>query len=274
MRDKKRSIFILTFLILGLLVPELALSAGEQKNFHPLIGIPAPLDKESIAVNAAYVNAVIAAGGIPILIPQSENREAFANVMNLIDGLLLTGGEDLDPKLYNTPPSIRLETVNKDRDQFEWAILKMAVERKLPVLGICRGHQLITIYFGGLLYQDLPSEFDKPVCHRINASQPYTCQHEVTLEPGCSLEKIYGVKTITVNSQHHQAVKKLPPDFKSAAKSSDGGIEALHSDRFPMILSVQWHPEQLLQKGDSSSLRLFNAFIDLARKWHSSQNNR
>lgn len=249
-------------------------SAEEKEVFRPLIGIPAPLAEKSISVDAAYVNAIVAAGGLPILIPQSENSKAFLKVMDLIDGLLLIGGEDLNPELYAERPSLRLETVNKNRDQFEWSILKGAVERKLPLLAICRGHQLITVFFGGTLYQDIPSEFEKPISHRTLNAKPYTCRHEVFFEPDCRLEKIYGVKTMTVNSQHHQSVKKIPSDFKPVAKTSDGGIEALESDRYPMILSIQWHPEQLLQEGDSLSGRIFAAFIDLARKKHSPGKNR
>ena len=204
-----------------------------------------------VSVQTTYTESISSAGHLPIVLPSQTNRSAVAKMLETVDVLLLCGGEDVAPARYGAEPSPRLGTVNLKRDAWEFLLLDEAVKRRLPVVGICRGCQVINVYFGGTLWQDLPSERPGDIVHR---SKEY---HPIRIEPDSRLAKCLGVNGIDVNTMHHQAVKKLAPGFKAVAFAPDGVVEAIESDTMP-IAGVQFHPEKLLiNNGRSEFKKLF-----------------
>ena len=177
--------------------------------------------------------------------------------MSKLDVLILTGGEDVDPARYKTPKSPKLGKVNAPRDDFDFRLLAAARRRNLPVIGICRGCQLMNIAFGGTLWQDLPSEFPvKDVQHR-------NVHHRISIEPNSRFARVMGVTNALVNSYHHQAVKDLAPDFRIVAKSPDGVVEAIECDTYPAI-GVQFHPEKMIcDEKDDSLAEFFRNLLSL-----------
>ena len=204
-----------------------------------------------VLVQTTYTESVSSAGHMPIVLPAQTNRAAVARMLESLDVLLLCGGEDVDPARYGADPSPLLGEVNLKRDAWEFMLLDEAVKRRLPVVGICRGCQLINVYFGGTLWQDLPSERPGEIVHRSKELHP------IRIEPGSRLAKCLGTDRTDVNTFHHQAVKKLATGFKAVAFAPDGVVEAIESETMP-IVGVQFHPEKLLvNKGRSEFKKLF-----------------
>ncbi len=215
-------------------------------------------EENSVSVQATYTEAVSAAGNKPFVLPAQTNRVAVARMLESVDVLLLCGGEDVAPARYGAEPSPMLGKVNLKRDEWEFLLLDEAVKRRLPVFGICRGCQLINVYFGGTLWQDLPSERPGEIVHRS------TDLHSIRIEPGSRLAKCLGTDRIDVNTSHHQAVKKLAPGFKATAFAPDGVVEAIENETLP-IAGVQFHPEKLLvQNGRREFTGLFANLLGLA----------
>ena len=202
----------------------------------------------SVSVQATYVDAFARAGNTPLVLPAETNREVVARMLASVDVLLLCGGEDVDPSRYKTKPSPRLGEVNLRRDAWEWLLLDEAVKRRLPVIGICRGCQLINVYFGGTLWQDLPTERPGPVVHRGKGG------HAVQVVAGSRLAGCLGSTNLMVNTSHHQAVKDLAPGFRVTAVAPDGVVEAIESDVLPVV-GVQFHPEKLFVKKGRKEFR-------------------
>ena len=234
----------------------------------PIIGIT--LDSEPpggysnfpwYAARANYCSAVGRAGGLPMLLP---HEPGLANdYLGRIDGLIVTGGDfDIDPALFGATQ--RHETVRtKDlRTGFEIAMIRGALARDLPILGICGGQQLLHVVLGGTLIQHIPAEVPGALPHE----QPNPRDepgHDVRVEPGTLLAEIVGAETLPVNSSHHQAAKDAPAAVTVNARAPDGVIEGIESSRSRFCLGVQWHPEFLLSAGDT---RIFAAFIGAARE--------
>ena len=210
-----------------------------------------------ITVNASYADAVARGGNVPLVIPRFGTDVQFDVLMSKLDVLILTGGEDVDPARYKTPKSPKLGKVNAPRDDFDFRLLAAARRRNLPVIGICRGCQLMNIAFGGTLWQDLPSEFPvKDVQHR-------NVHHRISIEPNSRFARVMGVTNALVNSYHHQAVKDLAPDFRIVAKSPDGVVEAIECDTYPAI-GVQFHPEKMIcDEKDDSLAEFFRNLLSL-----------
>ena len=180
-----------------------------------------------------YAQGVIAAGGVPVILPLSLDP---AEIIPRLDGLLMSGGADIDPKRYGAEPEPELQSIEPARDEFELKILELVYERELPVAGICRGLQILNVHAGGSLYQDVPP-------HSVRDKAPSTRVHDITTEKGSILEKLYGEK-LEVNSLHHQSIKTLGKDFSASATSNDGIVEGIEHSQLP-IVAVQWHPEML-----------------------------
>lgn len=215
-------------------------------------------DANSVSAQTTYTEAVSTAGHKPFVLPAQTNRATVARMLESVDALLLCGGEDVDPARYGAEPSPRLGKVNLKRDAWEFLLLDEAVKRRLPVIGICRGCQLINVYFGGTLWQDLPSERPGEIVHRSKELHP------IRIEPGSRLAKCLGTDRTDVNTLHHQAVKKLAPGFKATAFAPDGVVEAIESETLP-VAGVQFHPEKLLvNKGRSEFKKLFADLIGWA----------
>ena len=206
-----------------------------------------------ISVQTTYADAFARAGNTPLVLPAETNRAVVARMLASVDVLLLCGGEDVDPSRYKTKPSPRLEEVNLRRDAWEWLLLDEAVKRRLPVIGICRGCQLINVYFGGTLWQDLPSERPGEVVHRGKEA----C-HDVRIVADSRLARSLGLNSSKVNTIHHQAVRDLAPGFRAVAFAADGVVEAIESDALPVV-GVQFHPEKLFVLKDRNEFRVLFA---------------
>ena len=222
-----------------------------------------------------YVRAVRKAGETPVVICRTDDAAALRKVVSGVDLLILAGGEDVDPARYGEKPSPKLGGVNAVRDDFEWKLLEIAVGMEKPVLGICRGVQMMNVFFGGSLYQDIPSEFPAAASENHNCGEWTTGKrkylHEIAIAPNSRLAAACGVTGAKVNSAHHQCVKRLAPGFRIAAKSSCGIIEAIESERYPAA-GVQFHPEVLSADNDDAVCnRLFRNLAVFTGKKKSNQ---
>lgn len=211
-------------------------------------------------VNSAYVRSVLAAGGIPIILPPAIGAASAAWVLPAIDGLLLSGGEDIAPSLYGQEPHAALGEVDAERDMFELALFAMARQRGLPILGICRGFQLINVGLGGTLWQDLPSERPGTVNHDAKGARDARA-HEVRIEPGSAVAQALGTTRLDVNSFHHQGVRELAPSLTASGWSGDGLVEAFEQVDEGWIVAAQWHPEEMYGDPAAADLGLFRTLV-------------
>ena len=195
-------------------------------------------------MNSPYIRAIEAAGGLPVLFPAVSDERAAVSYAEMIDGLLIPGGQDIAPVLYGQDPSPHVVYSLADTDRLEMALIHEADRRGLPVFGICRGMQLINVAFGGSLIQDVCAEIPGAIGHRQDMSIRSELTHHVSVEEGSLLFELLGSSECLVNSFHHQAVKSAASGFHISACSSDGIAEAMErEDR--RIYAVQWHPEEL-----------------------------
>ncbi|MBR4172207.1 MAG: gamma-glutamyl-gamma-aminobutyrate hydrolase family protein [Kiritimatiellae bacterium] len=219
---------------------------------------------ENVTCKNTYSHAIYAAGGIPFVLPATTNAEEVARILGKVDALVLCGGEDVAPARYKTAPAPKLEAVNLKRDAWEYALLDEAVKHRLPVVGTCRGLQIINVYFGGTLWQDLPTERKSNVKHRHTGDGKYVT-HPIAMEPGSRISSLFdGATNAVVNSRHHQAVKDLAPGFRITARATDGVVEAIESETLP-IAAVQFHPEVHFSRyGQREFLAFFRRILDWA----------
>lgn len=230
---------------------------------RPLIGISTDVNPKRTAVNTAYVQAVILSGGIPYMIPVTDNVEVLRQIVSRLDGIVLTGGEDIQPAYYGELPHEKLEEISPARDTFDLMVLKMAADRNIPILGICRGLQLMNIAFGGTLYQDLPTQHPSAINHR--QKEPGTTPtHPASIVKGSQLAEITGKEELQVNTFHHQAIRRLAPEFKVTAWAPDSVVEAIEAYPVRQMLGVQFHPEIFTAAGDTTMRKLFKFLINKA----------
>lgn len=224
-------------------------------------------DAERAGVNAAYVRSVVQAGGVPVILSQLAGAGAAARALDGCEGLILTGGEDVHPRHYGADPHPALRAVDSERDRFEIALVAAARARRLPVLGICRGIQVINVALGGTLWQDLPSERPGPVEHDSDADRTARA-HPVRLAERSRAAAALGVTSLVANSFHHQAVRDLAPGLVASGWSPDGLIEAVESPPGdPWLLAVQWHPEERHADTGAPDRGLFRALVREAARW-------
>jgi putative glutamine amidotransferase len=210
-------------------------------------------EKDRVSVLATYTTACTLAGNTPLVLPATTNRAVAARMLASVDVLLLCGGEDVAPRRYKAKPSPQLGKVNLRRDAWEFLLLDEAVKLRMPVIGICRGCQLINVYFGGTLWQDLPSERPGVVVHRGKGAH-----HDIQIVAGSRLERSLGLNGSRVNTIHHQAVRDLAPGFRAVAFAADGVVEAIEGESLPVV-GVQFHPEKLFVLKDRNEFRVLFA---------------
>lgn len=217
-------------------------------------------DKDSLWMLPGYMNSIEQCDALPIMLPLTEDPDMLDRALALCDGLLLTGGHDVDPALYGRDMLDLCGTLCSPRDKMEAYLLKKALEKDMPVFGICRGVQFMNAFLGGTLYQDLPAQHPSDEDHHMAA--PYDrVAHNVTIQPGTMLADILGIPVYGVNSCHHQGVEILAPGTVAAAVADDGLVEALEVKGKKFALGVQWHPEFSYQK-DPLALKLIRAFVE------------
>ena len=251
------------------------MSSEAKKERKPIIGINGmrwpdgaeemfTMDKTQIH----YIRAVQKSGGIPITLPVLEefDPETIERQIELIDGLLIQGGIDVDPSLFGEERKPELDITDIQTDKFILELIRQAKERKMPIFGICKGIQILNVAYGGTLYQDLKYAGLESDSHRQKASDICNYKHVIKVEPNSLLSKLLPNKdSLSVNSFHHQAIKDIAKGFSVDAKSEDGIIESIHlNDENHWIFAVQFHPEQLIRQNDDF-IPIFNEFIKQAK---------
>jgi putative glutamine amidotransferase len=196
--------------------------------------------RERVALNTAYVNALMRVGLVPLIVPPILDPEAACAALDRVQGLVLTGGEDVEPGRYGAKPHAKLGETDRARDAVELALIAGAERRRLPVLAICRGIQILNVALGGTLYQDLASERPGRVDHADTRAR-----HALRIEPGTLLHRTLETVDATVNTRHHQAIRELAPALRPTGWAQDGVIEGVErkDPAAPWTLAVQWHPE-------------------------------
>ncbi len=221
-------------------------------------------NKESLWLLPHYMNMLEDSHAMPIMLPLTQDKEILAKYFDLCDGILLTGGHDVSPSIYNEIVKPKCGKACLIRDNMESFLLSKAIEEDKPLLGICRGLQLMNAALGGTLYQDLLSEFSKEINHTMKA--PYNrLVHNVSVIANTPLADIFVSDTLEVNSYHHQGIKDLSPQLKAMAIAEDGLIEAAYYPNKKFILGVQWHPEHLFGQEEHCTA-LVQAFVDACKK--------
>lgn len=238
----------------------------------PLIGITAETfssgygpepDRLGQGTLTTYLHAVRGAGGLPVIIPLTVAGADLRALAARLDGILLTGGGDLDPALFGEAPHPQLGRVDADRDTLEIELTRLALAAGQPLLGVCRGAQVLNVALGGTLYQDLPSEYGPGLLRHAHPVKDFPREHQahpVQVEEESLLARVLGVPVARVNSRHHQAIKTVAPGLVVTARAPDGVIEGVERPDHPFALAVQWHPENLQAQPEMKAL--FVKFVE------------
>ncbi len=248
--------------------------------FHthrPIIGVPCLLGIAFFAQNDAwfpkiygnvieYLQAIEAAGGAPLLIHLTTNGEVLERLYQQIDGLLLAGGEDIDPARYGAPRHPKLGDPDPLQDDVEITLTQWAIRDGKPVLAICRGIQLLNVALGGTLYQDIPAEIEGALNHNESTDRKDMAHlaHPIVIERGARLADLLGATEVMVNTLHHQALRDVAPALRVTARAPDGVIEAVEAVSPAWVVGVQCHPEMLWNNADPRWARVFQAFVQEA----------
>jgi putative glutamine amidotransferase len=237
---------------------------------RPVIGLPtvpiaaAERRPPRFGINQAYVRALSQAGAAPLLIPLLDDNEQLRSIYERLDGIVFPGGEDVDPQAYGEERIADLNIIEPSRDRVELRLAQWAYDDDIPVLGICRGQQLLNVAYGGTLYQDLLHQQATSFQHaQKDGRQRSDLMHRVVIDPDSMLAQLIDETEVKVNSLHHQAVKEPAPRLRVTAKAEDGVIEALESGDRRFLLAVQWHPEEIADLDWVK--RLFRGFVKAAQ---------
>jgi gamma-glutamyl-gamma-aminobutyrate hydrolase PuuD len=245
---------------------------------RPIIGITSrkvpffdhdkPYPRYGVAI--AYCEAVEAAGGTPIILPLTQERSVLDATFQLLDGLLVPGGLDVHPRHYGEEPHRKLGGVDPLRDLTELHLVGRALREDMPVLGVCRGHQVLNVAAGGTLFQDIHAQVGESCLRHFQDTAEEWPSHSIEIHAGTRLRDLVGEERVWINSYHHQAVKDLAPSFRVSATAPDGVVEAIESTAHTYVLGVQWHPELLLGNLDFN-LALFRSHVEAAGRFRAAR---
>jgi putative glutamine amidotransferase len=239
---------------------------GYYMNKHEAakLGVYGAFDRDFGVASYDYTRSVERAGGIPVVLPIMETN-LLDSLLDRLDGLLLTGGTDINPLYYGEAPTPFLGRTEEERDAFELEIAKRALTRNMPIFGICRGLQLLNAAMGGSLHQDLQQSLGQDVLHAHIQFRKWQAAHEVALEMGSRLHQLAGRDRLAVNSLHHQAIHRLGDGLMITARADDGVVEAVESASHTAVFAVQWHPEMMAERDRTQQL-LFDHFVNCSNR--------
>lgn len=239
----------------------LASCASTNSELPVYVGLTGQTVGTRVAVNTTYVQAVLKAGGMPVILPPVKDEATAAALLEHVSGILFTGGDDIDPHYYGEEVINDSVEIDADRDTSDLIYASLALKMQMPILSICRGEQLINVALGGSLYQDMPSQFTDTLYAHRQCFDPEK-YHKVTLDPDSRIASILGTTTLMTNSNHHQSVKVLAPGLKLVGTTADGVVEAYEGNADGLdVIAVQWHPEVQFRDGDELSLNIFKDFV-------------
>ena len=231
----------------------------------PIIAITPEVDENAVTrLNNTYIKAIEMAGGIPFVIPYTASEETISVLLDACDGVVFSGGADVDPKRYGEEAKATCGKIQYLRDELEFTVLKIALEKNKPILAICRGSQLLNAFFGGTLYQDIPTERPSEISHKQD--EPYSSpSHLIRINENTPLSELISADTMLVNSIHHQAVKELASELEVMAVADDGLIEATYLPEYRYLRAYQWHPERLVEVNEHNKM-IIEDFIAACRE--------
>ncbi len=233
----------------------------------PLIGITTnqsrtPYGQPTVILMQSYINAVMQAGGVPVLIPSLIAEDGWDAVYSRLDGILFSGGGDIGLEYSPGEPHPRIDDIDLARDSIELKMVRAAASDGKPFLGICRGCQVMNVALGGTLYTHIPDQLPNALDHSYPGNMRTMLVHDVKIEEGTQMAEIFGEPILKVNSLHHQGLKEIAPSLRIAGHAPDGLVEAVELSDHPFGIAVQWHPEWLT---DQASMRnLFKSFVETA----------
>lgn len=237
----------------------------------PVIGITGNFSDGNLTLAPGYYTSILKAGGIPFIIPPFENTDIMISLLDSLDGLLLTGGGDINPLFLHEEPVKELHNINPYRDRQELLLTRLAANRQIPILGICRGMQIMNVALGGSIYQDIHVQMEGT---RIKHSQDMDrafASHTIQIEEGSLLARIMKTTSVPVNSFHHQAVNEAAPGFRISARATDNVAEAIESTEYKSMLGVQWHPECFILNDDEYMMPLFEWLLQEAASFRTAK---
>ena len=244
------------------------------QTLHSIDNIPVALP-QSWLMNQRYMMAVSVVGGVPLMVPlYDDDLDTLAEIYDRLDAILLPGGVDMDPASYGEAPSELCGALDPARDRVELQLVRWAIDDRKPVLGLCRGLQVINVALGGTLYQDIAAQRHGAIKHDYFPTMGYArdhLAHAVEITPGSRMQHLLESHAVRVNSMHHQGIKLLAPALVASAIAEDGLIEGVESNDGHFLVGVQWHPE-MLEMSDPHERHLFGEFVHAARDWHARSN--
>ena len=227
----------------------------------PLIALIPQVDEEGRWwLNPDYMESVVNAGGIPAMLPLTDREEDLEEIARKFDGFIFTGGPDVDPTIYGQQKEAFCGDISSERDTMEIKLFQLGFDLDKPILGICRGIQLMNVALGGTLYQDIPTQAPSEIPHRVLEKPLARETHEILVEQSCPFGNL--PLRLTVNSRHHQAIDRLAPGLKVRARALDGIIEAVYMPQRPYVRAVQWHPENFRNE---LSAAIFREFVEACK---------
>ncbi|OQX61534.1 MAG: hypothetical protein B6I38_08705 [Anaerolineaceae bacterium 4572_5.1] len=236
-------------------LPIIGITSSHSKNRH---GLPI------VHLLRTYVDATINAGGVPVIIPSELPEESWKLLYAKLDGIIFSGGSDIDPALFNGESHPAVQGIDSERDTLELSLMRYMIEDEKPFLAICRGFQVLNVALGGTLYTHISDQVANSLQHDTPKDQPRGSHaHEIQVRENSRLAEILGKPILKVNSWHHQGVKDIPPQLKISAHSPDGLVEGLELPNHPFGIAVQWHPEWMPE--DTAMKALFKAFVNAAK---------